>query len=130
MADFVIEVQGARQLQKKFNKYIRTSPGTFDKTMGRWVKQTAGQLGRESYPARRTGQTYVRTKRLKRGYRAKRIQSLVWQIFNFVRYSGFVVGRFQAWMHKGRWWQALNKVEKRIPKLIKALKKDIRRILG
>jgi len=130
MADFGIEVQGARQLQEKFNKYIRTSPGTFDKTTGRWAKQTAGQLGRQSYPARRAGQTYVRTKRLKRGYRAKRIQSSVWQIFNLVRYAGFVVGQFQAWMHKGRWWQAQDKVNKRQPKLIKALRKDIQRILG
>ena len=135
MAGIDIRIDGADKLARRFSDYVRTSPGTFDKTTGRWAKRTANQLKKKKYPPTRSGQKYKRTRRLKRGWEARRVKSSQWTISNRAQakgrvYPGFVVGDNQAWMHKGRWWIASEEIEAKIPNLVKALEDDIKRLLG
>ena len=134
MADFTISVEGAERLAGKFREAARSSPGEFDKTQGKWARSTAGVLRRKGYPPQRPGQTYVRTRRLKRGFEAQRQRSLEWSITNVAQhrgkfYAGYVIGDQQAWMHAGRWWKMRTEIEKELPKLTKALEQDISRLL-
>ena len=60
------------------------------------------------YPEERSGQKYVRTNALKRGWqRASPLdQGGSFQLVNATPYAGLVQGNNQAWMHVGRWQKA------------------------
>jgi hypothetical protein len=133
VADFKLDVDGADQLATKFNRIARESPGTFDKTVQRWAKRTANQLIKKPYPATRPGQRYKRTRRLKRGWRSRRLNSMEAEIFNQTPYASFVVGdssgQDQAWMHRGRWWVGANEIKAKEPELINMLENEIRKFI-
>ncbi len=78
------------------------------------------------YPSERPGQTYVRTFKLKRGWKIQGAGPTGYKLINRARFKGrsyvkFVVGDSsgmgQAWMHKGRWPIFGNVVEKEVRKL-------------
>lgn len=129
MADFKLEVDGAGQLADRFSRIARESPGTFDKVVQRWAKRTANQLIKKAYPPTRPGQTYKRTRRLRRGWRSRRINSMEAEIFNETPYASYVVGdsqgQGQAWMHRGRWWLGADEVSAREPELVNMLENEI-----
>jgi hypothetical protein len=131
MAGFSLTVDGADTLSRKFNRIARESPGTFDKTTGRWAKRTSNQLIKKPYPATRPEQKYKRTRRLKRGWRSRRVESMVYEIFNPTTYGPWVVGdsqgQGQAWMHLGRWWLGATEITNRTPDLVDTLEKEIRK---
>jgi hypothetical protein len=133
MADFNLTVNGADTLTRKFNRIARESPGTFDKAVGKWAKRTANQLIKKPYPATRPGQTYKRTRRLRRGWRSQRVNSMEYSIFNQTPYATFVVGdsqgQGQAWMHRGRWWLGATEIANRTPDLVATLEKEIRKFI-
>ncbi len=78
------------------------------------------------YPPERAGQTYVRTFKLKRGWKIQGAGATGYKLINRARFKGrsyvkFVVGDStgagQAWMHKGRWPIFANVVDKEVRKL-------------
>ena len=44
-------------------------------------------------------------------------------------YSGYVVGKKQAWFHRGRWWLGRNVLMESAPELETAAKREIDRLL-
>lgn len=134
MAEINIEVKGGNRLLGKFRKAADQSPGSFDKTVGRWAKRTSNRLRKKKYPPTRPGQRYKRTRTLARSWHAKRQKSMVWNIENRAQqkgriYASYVVGDRQAWMHKGRWWIASQEIEKMREELTGMLNKDIERLI-
>ena len=50
-------------------------------------------------------------------------------IANSAGYSGYVVGKKQAWFHRGRWWTAQSVIEQSAPELKAAAIKELGRLL-
>jgi len=92
-----------------------------DSAAGKWLKRVRLQLFKTRYPPKRAGQRYVRTGMLGSSWSTSVIGPGRYQIKNSRTYARYVVGdhmgRGQAWMHKGRWWIALERIQQVAPDL-------------
>ena len=93
-----------------------------DKELGRWADDERKILAKMPYPPTRPNQRYVRTYKLKHGYRVQKPRKMVRVITNVAsssrgEYGGYVVGQQQAYMHQGRWYIAFDIVEADLPAL-------------
>ena len=89
----------------------------------------------EAYPSERSGQKYVRSGRMFRSWRIKKLgNNKGYSLGNVAKFKGnaypqFVVGdaygTSQAWMHKGRWPLFREVTEKELEALPKALEQEI-----
>lgn len=96
-----------------------------DKEVRTWAQDTRKALKATPYPPQRPGQTYKRTGRLANSFAVKKQGPAVYTLVNSAEYASFVIGENQAWMHKGRWYQFLEEVNKRTPALVKNLTKAL-----
>ena len=117
----MVQIRGdeeAKDATKRLSK-----DGWKDKELGKWADKERDELEKEPYPAEISGQRYVRTYKLKYGYRVDKPRKMWRRIANIAsarhsgEYGGYVVGQRQAYMHAGRWYQALNIVEGHLPRL-------------
>lgn len=125
MSNISMEVRGTNRVRNKLRTAAAKLPDRTEKVVGAWARQTRAFLKSTPYPAKRPGQSYVRTGTLANSWRARRVKDGVWNIENSAEYSGFVVGENQAWMHEGRWWKARDKMQERIPLLTKQLTDEL-----
>lgn len=93
-----------------------------DKALGEFADDRRDALEKEPYPPPVPNQRYIRTYRLKYGYYVQKPRKMVRVISNRAAsqgglYGGYVVGQQQAYMHQGRWYQALDIVEQGLPDL-------------
>jgi hypothetical protein len=81
--------------------------------------------GRDKYPPERPGQKYKRTGRLGDSWATRTAGPMMRAIYNPTPYAHWVVGdthgNRQAWMHKGRWWIARQKVLSMLPSLVRRI---------
>lgn len=122
-ADLTIVIEGIDGLIDTFDRL--SHPDTFfDPVFRDWANQTQAEnlYGWGQYPPERPGQTYVRTGRLGQGWWNSGMGKSQVVFTNGVPYAPFVVGdswgEGQAWFHVGRWWTALDRIEKAIPRLL------------
>jgi len=84
------------------------------------------------YPAKRPGQKYVRTFRLKRNWRVVKAGAQGYMILNRTPYTHYVVGyargHGQAWMHVDRWTTFRDQVEEGMERLPKTIDENIQRV--
>ena len=101
------------------------------------IRKTLDRVVREMkiYPPQRPGQIYVRTFKLKRGWKVKRAGATGYRILNEARFRGrryakYVVGSAtgerQAWMHRGRWPLFRNVVDAEGAKLPREMARHIK----
>lgn len=104
----------------------------FHPTMRGWVDQTTRNdlWGMKNYAPPRPGSDYVRTGRFGESwaYRDDGPSSFIFE--NVHEAASLIAGDDQAWMHRGRWWQAADRVEERLDDLMKRLEEALRKWPG
>jgi hypothetical protein len=78
------------------------------------------RMGNDAYPPERPGSTYDRTGELGRSWDIENLETdglnATFDVTNDAAgpsgyYADYVVGKPQAWMHEGYWWQAEDKLD-------------------
>lgn len=108
-----------------------------DKVLGNFVSTVARENRSQKYPPELPNQRYVRTGRFGRGWTSGRIAQNRHYIDNTASargrlYARYVVGNSegggQARIHQGRWRVFRKDLDARLPKLVKELDDEIKRI--
>lgn len=129
MPDIRWRIEGANRVANNLRHWATKFPGVLNEEIGLFTINKAQELQRKAYPPERPGQKYVRTWRLKLGWLGRRIKPAVWSLENRTPYAGWVVDqRFQAWMHRGRWWIFQDEIRP-IPDLTKKLTAALRAVI-
>ena len=129
MLRFQLVITGNDELLARLRSASAKAPGVMDEISYRWAQNVRAKLKSTPYPPKRPGQRYVRTGRLANSWRAERKGKGRAGIINSASYSGYVVGKKQAWMHRGRWWLGRNVLMESAPELETAAKREIDRLL-
>jgi hypothetical protein len=125
-----VKVHGARRIASKYRRAARRHPSFVDPPVKEWCQEQTRLLAVEPYPPERAGQTYVRTYTLPTGWVVERIKEMSYAVANTVEYAHWVVSKkYQAWMHRGRWWTAEDKMKANRKKLTKAIMDEIKDML-
>ena len=125
------EIRGYDRVRNNLRAIMAAHPQDVDNVMMQWAEDTRMFLKRTRYPSKPANSRYTRTGRLASSWRKDRVKPGVWAITNDARgprgqfYARYVVGekngpknQRQAWMHKGRWWNADEVMEQvHIPEL-------------
>lgn len=125
---FSVEIKGINRVSNALRKLAALDKNVIDPVGKRWAEKVRKKLKGTSYPAKRPGQTYVRTGRLTSSWAVDQLGVGAWSITNRTAYGGFVVGDEQAESHQGRWWQARPLIEEEIPELTRDLSDEIERV--
>lgn len=126
--DAPVEVtfDGYNRVMNRLRKLAAAHPGKTDPIIGAHAKRERQALAKTPYPPKLPNQKYKRTGRLARSWSAVRNAPASWSVINRAShrnryYAIFVVGKFQARIHVGRWWIAKDEAAKRSPELVAAL---------
>lgn len=126
-----VTVHGARRVAVKYRRLASKHPPFVDPPVKAWADDQARLLAVEPYPPERPGQTYVRTYTLPTGWIVQKIKAMSYAVVNTVEYAHWVVSeKYQAWMHKDRWWTAEEKMDENKKALTEAIFDEIERFLG
>lgn len=107
-----ITVHGATSIANKYRTAASRNPDWIDEPTEKWCKNAAAMIAVEPYPPAPAGSTYTRTYTLPTGWAVERKRSASYTIVNRVPYAHWVVSKAsQAWMHRGRWWTAEEKIK-------------------
>lgn len=129
-----LEFKGYDRVRNALRYLAAQQPKLTDPVIEDWAEDMRDILKNTPYPSPRPGQRYVRTFQLRDSWAAKRIKPGEWQIVNEARgkggqYAWRVVGNAkgqgQSWMHKGRWWVAVEIVSNYTPELTEQLTKAL-----
>jgi hypothetical protein len=104
-------------------------PAYLNNDFDAWASMTLHRYlrGTTNYPPPPSGSTYQRTGNLGGGWAATKTANSVYSFDNPVEYAGYVVGDDQAFMHRGRWWQASERIDERIVELALMLDAKLKR---
>lgn len=129
MIHFTVTIYGQKAVANELRTAAakaqpRITNATYDWAMSRVISQ----LTVKEYPAKRPGQRYVRTFRLRSGWVATPTERGV-TISNRMPYAGYVVGdakgQRQAYMHRNRWWKAADVIKAERPRLKKGIENEL-----
>jgi hypothetical protein len=129
MLRFELTITGDQEVINRLRTAAAKGPSAFDEVSYRFAQNMRAKLKSTPYPAKRPGQRYARTGRLANSWRAERLGNGRALIANSAGYSGYVVGKKQAWFHRGRWWTARSVIEQSAPELRAAAIKELDRLL-
>ena len=129
MLRFQLVITGNDELLARLRKASAKAPGVMDEISYRWAQNVRAKLKSTPYPPKRPGQRYVRTGRLANSWRAERRGKGRALIANSAGYSGYVVGKKQAYMHRGRWWLGRSVLIESAPELEAAAIREIDKLL-
>lgn len=129
MLRFELTITGDQEVISRLRTAAAKGPSAFDEVSYRFAQNMRAKLKSTPYPAKRPGQRYVRTGRLANSWRAERLGQGRALIANSAGYSGYVVGKKQAWFHRGRWWTARSVIEQSAPELKAAALKELDKLL-
>ena len=129
MLRFQLVITGNDELLARLRSASAKAPGVMDEISYRWAQNVRAKLKSTPYPPKRPGQRYVRTGRLANSWRAERLGKGRALIANSAGYSGYVVGKKQAWMHRGRWWLGRSVLIESAPELQTAAIREIDKLL-
>ena len=131
MPSVEISILGINRVRNGLRVLGAFFPQQVDDEAYAWGEETVTHLRGRRYPAKPAGSRYVRTYKLKRGWRIKRSAKRGFRIINNAgsrsggAYAGWVVGARQARVHQGRWWTIMEVMKERLPDLRKRLGKRI-----
>ena len=129
MLRFQLVITGNDELLARLRSASAKAPGVMDEISYRWAQNVRAKLKSTPYPPKRPGQRYVRTGRLANSWRAERKGKGRAVIINSAGYSGYVVGKKQAWFHRGRWWLGRSVLMESAPELKAAAIKELDKLL-
>lgn len=117
-----VELRNYNRVRNGLRALAAANPDKLDPLMASFAERERDELEHTPYPPPRAGQRYVRTFLLRNSWLVRKQKPAQYSIVNTAQrdgrpYPGYVVGRLQAWMHRGRWWQAHRETQKRVPKL-------------
>lgn len=125
-----IKVIGATAIANKYRRAASKRPSVVDPPTKKWANKMAKTLATTPYPPPPAGSTYVRTYTLPTGWRVEKQKDSSYTIKNRVEYAHWVVSKkFQAWMHRGRWWTAEDIMKQNRGDLKKSILKAIKDII-
>ncbi len=112
----VKEVSTALALLEDLPKYLH--PQVRD-----WAAQTTNTFlwGMKNYAPAPAGSTYQRTGELGNSWGIREAGPGQVSFENAAGYAQLVVGDDQAWMHRGRWWMARERIEENLLQLVQIL---------
>ena len=129
MLRFELTITGQNAVTNRLRTAAAKAPAAVGDATYRWAQDVRGKLKSTPYPPKRPGQRYVRTGRLANSWRAERRGKGRALIANSAGYSGYVVGKKQAWMHRGRWWLGRTVLMESAPELEAAAIREIDKLL-
>jgi hypothetical protein len=118
-----IDYSGVNRVANWLRGLAAALPHAVNEEVEEWGKQDAVPgLQAEPYPPQHANSSYVRTYQLQRAWALKKQSGGQFSIVNMARsrgrlYAHWVVGLQQAWMHLGRWWQAVRVLTRFTPRL-------------
>ena len=129
MIRFQLIIIGQNAVTNKLRTTAAKAPHAMGDITYRWAQGVRAKLKSTPYPPKRPGQRYVRTGRLANSWSAVRMSQSTVRIANSAPYSGYVVGKKQAWFHRGRWWTAQSVIVENRPELRAAVIKELDKML-
>jgi len=129
MLRFQLVITGNDELLARLRSASAKAPGVMDEVSYRFAQNVRAKLKSTPYPPKRPGQRTVRTGRLANSWRAERLGKGRALIANSAGYSGYVVGKKQAYMHVGRWWLGRSVLMESAPELKAAAIKELDKLL-
>lgn len=104
----------------------------FHPTMRGWAEQTTLNYlwGMKNYPQQRPGSDYQRTGEFGESWSVMDEGPSHFIFESDHAAASLIVGDDQAWMHRGRWWRATERIEDRVDVLIQALEEALRKWPG
>ena len=96
-----------------------------------WTVDTTARrlVGMGNYPPPPSASTYDRTGLFGDSWNLTEQGPSKVEFLNTAPYGGFVAGEDQAWIHRGRWWVAIKRIEEDIPALLTYLEKALAEML-
>ncbi len=118
------EIQGTNRVRNQLRTAAAMYPEISNPIIGKHAKSEQKRLRNKPYPPKPANSTYVR-KRFFGGiagsFSARQVSLGKWSVKNSRPYAGYVIGKKQAWMHIGRWWQMDKELQGNMPSLTKSL---------
>lgn len=118
-----MDVDSDHRLGRKLKKLIKREPEQADEVMGGFAENSRRALKSEPAPPKRPNQRYVRTGKFASSWGVDRRGVARYTIRNSQGYSGWVAGKQQAWIHKNRWWIAVEVLQRSFGVLRRNLRK-------
>jgi hypothetical protein len=134
---FTWQFRGVDRIRNSLRTMAQRAPIAVDDAMREWAEETRTDLKATRYPPapmpKPGRKPYRRTGRLTNSWYKTRQRVGRWEIGNRARrkgrgYAGYVVGDNdgkQAWMHKSRWWKAVDEIAKRLPRLRRLIEQHL-----
>jgi hypothetical protein len=124
MAKITVEIRGTNRVRNQLRAAASFHSDVADRRIKKHARAEQKRLRNKPYPPERPNQTYKR-KRFFGGiagsFSVTKKKPGVWGIVNSRPYASYVIGKKQAWMHKGRWWMMREELQSNMPELTKAL---------
>lgn len=122
MVDLEIRFAGLAELLRRFGN-MPVVTAAMDRVMTAWTTQVIRSrfYGMGNYAPERPGSDYIRTGMLGGGWTHVQRGPLQHTITNTVMYATYVVGERQAWMHRGRWWTATQRLDRAVPDMAQSM---------
>lgn len=124
------KIKGAKVVRKGLENLESEIPKVGRLNIWEFMKRIMRRM--KLYPPKRSGQKYVRTFRLQRGWQLKKIGQMAYRLTNKTPYTKWVVGSAygtnQAWMHVGRWKTLRDVSDEELKKLPEAISKSLKTV--
>lgn len=106
---------------------LQDLPTFFSPAFSAWTIDTTSRrlAGMGNYPPPPAGSTYQRTGEFGSSWSTDEIAPSKVEFLNTALHADLVAGEEQAWMHRGRWWVAIKRIEEDIPLLLTYLEKAL-----
>ena len=102
-------------------------PAFFGPAFSAWSIDTMSRrlAGMGNYPPPPAGSTYERTGEFGSSWSTAELKPSEVEFLNTAPHADLVAGEDQAWMHRGRWYVAVKRIEEDIPVLLTYLEKAL-----
>ncbi len=119
-------VENARELAAALER-LSDLPKFFAPAFDAWAIDTTSRRlsGMGNYPSPPAGSTYQRTGEFGSSWSTAELGPSKVEFLNTTPYGDLVAGEAQAWMHRGRWWVAVKRIEEDIAVLLTFLEKAL-----
>lgn len=98
---------------------VEDLPAYLTPEMREWAGRTTSThlWGMKNYASARPGSDYRRTGRFGSSWGYREVSRGQFSFENTHEAAGMIVGDDQAWMHRGRWWQAAERIDEQVMQL-------------
>jgi len=128
MTQLSFKVVNAGKIKTAFHNLGAKLPKVASSRLKKFIERLKKRM--KIYPAQRSGQKYVRTYKLREGWKVVNVSPLKYTLKNTTHYTKWVVGTaygtMQAWMHEGHWTTLRDAADDEMKSLPENYAKDIK----